>query len=171
MGIAISTQTGKFYWSQKGLSKGSEARIFEASISMPTGYDAVDRPDIICLVGDLPEPVDLFYEDLSGTLYWTDRGELPLGNTLNYLNVSYSRAGGASGYHILACHFNEAIGLAIDSLDQAIYVTDIGGGIYRCNQDGSGKRRLYSFYGSEKIQHFRSNDTQCVCVIYPVLSQ
>ncbi|KAJ6029952.1 uncharacterized protein N7446_000985 [Penicillium canescens] len=143
VGVAISTQNGKLYWSQKGPSKGSAGRIFAANISIPTGYNAENRPDITCLVGGLPEPVDLHYEEQSSTLYWTDRGELPLGNTLNYLNISDLQASGASGHHILAYHFNEAIGLTMNYHDQAIYVTDLGGGIYRCSQDGSGKRRMY----------------------------
>lgn len=143
VGIAISTQTGNLYWTQKGQSKGSEGQIFAASINIPTGYNAEDRPDITCLVSGLPEPVDLLYEEQSGTLYWTDRGELPLGNTLNYLKVSDLQEGGASDHHILTYHFNEAIGLIQDSHDQAIYVADLGGGIYKCSQNG-GKTQLYA---------------------------
>jgi hypothetical protein len=143
VGVAISTQTGKLYWSQKGPSKGSMGRIFATNISIPTGYNAENRPDITCLVRGLLEPVDLHYEEQSNTLYWTDRGELPLGNTLNCLKLSDLQASETFSHHILAYHFNEAIGLILNSHDQALYVTDLGGGIYRCNQDGSGKRRLY----------------------------
>ena len=79
VGIAPSPKTGKIYWTQKGRSKGSEGRIFSANIDMPRGATAADRTDVELVIGGLPEPIDLELNDDETVLYWTDRGELPLG--------------------------------------------------------------------------------------------
>ncbi|CAD0039100.1 unnamed protein product [Aureobasidium pullulans] len=42
---------------------------------------------------------------------------------------------------ILAQNYNEAIGLKVDAENDVIYVTDLGGSIWRCRMDGSDKRR------------------------------
>jgi hypothetical protein len=81
VGVAISPKSGKFFWTQKGKSKGSEGRIFSANIDMPRGSDVSNRQDIELLIGGLPEPIDLEFNDDESVLFWSDRGELPLGNT------------------------------------------------------------------------------------------
>ncbi|KZP17140.1 hypothetical protein FIBSPDRAFT_957471 [Athelia psychrophila] len=43
--------------------------------------------DIQTLYAHLPEPIDLQLNTASQMLYWTDRGDLPLGNTLNHADV------------------------------------------------------------------------------------
>jgi hypothetical protein len=47
-------------------------------------------------------------------------------------------------YEVLTRNFNEAIGLKIDASRETIYVTDIGGSIYRCDLDGKNKSVLVS---------------------------
>jgi hypothetical protein len=42
----------------------------------------------------------------------------------------------------LARHFHEAIGMKLDAINRHIYVTDLGGAVYRLNMDGSDKRRI-----------------------------
>lgn len=79
VGVAISPKSGKFFWTQKGKSKGSEGRIFSANIDMPQGSDASNRQDINLLIGGLPEPIDLELNHDESVLFWSDRGELPLG--------------------------------------------------------------------------------------------
>ena len=45
---------------------------------MPKGATAATRNDVELVVRNLPEPIDLDFDDEEGVLYWTDRGELPL---------------------------------------------------------------------------------------------
>ncbi|KAK0731360.1 hypothetical protein B0H67DRAFT_606081 [Lasiosphaeris hirsuta] len=109
IGIAVAPREGKFYWTQKGPSKGSQGRIFRASIEMPDGADASTRADIECLFSRLPEPIDLEIDEDGRAMYWTDRGELPSGNSLN--RISLDEAGEYGNHQILARNLHEAIGL------------------------------------------------------------
>jgi len=141
VGIAVDPTAGKFYWSQKGPSKAGQGRIFRANIRTPADSTASTRSDVELLFDNLPEPIDLEFEGDSQTLYWTDRGEYPLGNTLNKAYV-----GGAEGerkVETLARHFHEAIGLKIDGVNRHVYVADLGGTVYRFGMDGRGKRKIY----------------------------
>ncbi|KAH7154607.1 hypothetical protein DER46DRAFT_613318 [Fusarium sp. MPI-SDFR-AT-0072] len=83
VGITVSPSTGKFYWTQKGPSKGGKGRILQAKIDFQPGEDAESRTDIEVLFQGLPEPIDLEVDENENVLYWTDRGELPDGNTIN----------------------------------------------------------------------------------------
>jgi DNA-binding ferritin-like protein (Dps family) len=83
VGITVSRKLNKFLWTQKGGSKASDGTIYSASLDMPEGSTASNRKDIEVIQEKLPECIDLEMDDESGVLYWTDRGELPLGNTLN----------------------------------------------------------------------------------------
>ena len=83
VGITVSRKLNKFMWTQKGGSKASDGTIYSASLDMPKGSTASDRKDIEIIQEKLPECIDLEMDDESGFLFWTDRGELPLGNTLN----------------------------------------------------------------------------------------
>jgi len=144
VGIAVSPKLGKFYWTQKGPSKAGQGRIFCASLNEPTR----DRKDIQLVIDKLPEPVDLEIDESTNTLYWTDRGELPIGKTLNQASLDpltglLVHTNSTMPYRILASHLNEAIGLKLDNEAGHIYVTDLGGSLYRFNKDGSGKQRVY----------------------------
>lgn len=143
VGITVDVKRGKFYWSQKGPSKANQGRIFRANIEMPAGQTATTRTDIELLFEGLPEPIDLQVDPETETLYWTDRGEHPTGNTLNRASV----AAGNSKVKVLARHFNELIGMSIDWKNQHIYLTDLGGSLYRVDMDGSNKTVLYQDEG------------------------
>ncbi|KAF2464421.1 3-hydroxyacyl-CoA dehydrogenase-like protein [Lindgomyces ingoldianus] len=148
VGIALSHRLGKIFWTQKGLAKGWQGRIFSAGIDVPQGESANNRTDKVCLLEGLAEPVDLDFYEEGLSLYWTDRGEMPFGNTLNrlQLNGTGSPLGLNSTpllkYQILVRNFHEAIGLTIDAVNKHVYVADLGGTLYRCNLDGSEKTRL-----------------------------
>lgn len=60
----------------------------------------------------LPECIDLEFDDETGILYWTDRGEIPLGNTLNKKTLIGKPPASEQklGRQILAQGFAEAIG-------------------------------------------------------------
>ncbi|KAF9771293.1 hypothetical protein IL306_011072 [Fusarium sp. DS 682] len=88
VGITVSDKLGKIFWTQKGPSKGNGGRIFSASIDMPAGSDASLRSDIEVIAKGLPEPIDLDSDEDNGMLYWTDRGEMPLGDTLNRKTIT-----------------------------------------------------------------------------------
>ncbi|EHK42211.1 hypothetical protein TRIATDRAFT_146809 [Trichoderma atroviride IMI 206040] len=148
VGIAVVPKLGKFYWTQKGPSKGNKGRIFSANIATPAGQSAQSRDDIVCLLGGLPEPIDLEVEEETNTLYWTDRGELPFGNTLNKAQLDgaglLAKSASPRGYEILTKHFKEAIGLKLDTKNGHIYVADLGGFIYQCDLDGKNKKVIHS---------------------------
>lgn len=84
----------------------------------------------------------------SQTLYWTDRGGLPKGNTLNKADVSgLFTADDKRQYTIVGRHLHEAIGLKLDEVNKDIYVTDLGGTVYRYNMDGSGCTKMFEGEG------------------------
>ncbi|KAE8318303.1 hypothetical protein BDV41DRAFT_591008 [Aspergillus transmontanensis] len=148
VGVTVAPSLGKFYWTQKGPSKGGKGRIFNANITTPEGQCATTRTDIQCIAKDLPEPIDLEIDENSHTLYWTDRGEIPLGNSLNRLRLDHFGLPVPSmsphGYEVLLRNLNEAIGLKLDLANNSIYLTDLGGNIYKCNAEGKQKVRLYA---------------------------
>ncbi|KAF7194074.1 3-hydroxyacyl-CoA dehydrogenase-like protein LAM1 [Pseudocercospora fuligena] len=148
LGISVDAKRGKFYWTQKGPSKGDQGRIFRANIDMPAGRTAEDRDDIETLYEQLPEPIDLEMDSDTQTLYWTDPGELPKGNTLNRADVSVpSKSKGRPDYQILATRLHEAIGLKIDDIAKHIYVTDLGGDVYRYDMEGKHREKLFNGQG------------------------
>lgn len=142
VGITISPALGKFFWTQKGNPKSNQGRIFMANIDIPAGETAETRSDIECVVQGLPECIDLEFEESMKTLYWTDRGELPFGNTLN--RVALDAAGKATAKHeIIAQKFDEAIGLKLDPTSKTVFVSDLGGTIWSCNYDGTEKKKVF----------------------------
>ncbi|KAL4938600.1 hypothetical protein BDV06DRAFT_231660 [Aspergillus oleicola] len=146
VGIAVSPQRGKFYWTQKGPPKGVKGRIFCANIAMPESQTATNRGDIQCLLDSLPEPIDLEVEEASSTLYWTDRGELPFGNSLNRIALDDAglaiKDSSSRGYEVLTRNFHETIGLKLDAAGH-VYCADLGGGIYRIDMSGGKKTTLH----------------------------
>jgi hypothetical protein len=128
---------------------------------MPAGATAITRQDIELVVGNLPEPIDLEFDDEEGVLYWTDRGDPPPGNTLNKkLIIGGPRASEEPiERQILAQGFGEAIGLKLDRDNHCIWVTDMGGHIWKCNPDRAAlKRKVYegetsSFTGLTLVKH------------------
>ncbi|KAL2828384.1 hypothetical protein BDW59DRAFT_170906 [Aspergillus cavernicola] len=143
VGITVAPSIGKFYWTQKGPSKGGQGRIFCANISTPHGQSASTRDDIQCILSNLPEPIDLEIDEETHTLYWTDRGELPFGNSLNRLRLDLPSTP-RLGYEVLNRNLNEAIGLKLDLANNSIYVTDLGGNLYCCDRDGKHRVKLLS---------------------------
>lgn len=108
--MRLTDRMQQFFWTQKGPSKGAKGRIFSASLDSPK--DPANRPDVELVAGNLPEPIDLEFDEESSVLYWTDRGELPLGNTLNKKTIGGQTPAAEQrmGRQILAQGFGEAIG-------------------------------------------------------------
>lgn len=129
VGITLDRKSGHVYWTQKGFSKSGKGRIFRAPVDIPAGQSAENRTDIETLFEGLPEPIDLDFEEETEMLYWTDRGEHPVGCTLNRAYIgSDSQKGGKKV--ILARQFHEPIGLKIDATAQIVWVADLGGSLY-----------------------------------------
>ncbi|KAL2001164.1 hypothetical protein VTN02DRAFT_2147 [Thermoascus thermophilus] len=142
VGIAVDARAGKIYWTQKGPSKSGQGRIFRANIDIPAGETASDRSDIETLFEGLPEPIDLEIDPGSQTLYWTDRGEHPIGSSLNRANVGLNYSKSVQP-EIVARHFHEPIGLKLDLARRQVYVTDLGGSVYQVNLDGGEKKVIH----------------------------
>lgn len=158
VGITVDERRGYFYWSQKGPSKGGKGRILRAPIDghsnntgfatpaaeyHPGGEDSTsNRPDIEVIFDHLPEPIDLEMDEESQTLYWTDRGDPPTGNSLNRAAI------GLGGQRqVLAIRLHETIGLALDRDADVVYVTDLAGGVYAIDIKKRTKKVLFSELG------------------------
>jgi len=141
VGIAVDAEDGKFYWTQKGAEKAGEGRIFRANIELPKGQTPANRKDIELLYEALPEPIDLELDLSNRTLYWTDRGDPPRGNTVNRAPMD-PKSGNGSEPEILVNHLMEGIGLALDLNGDRMFITDLAGSVYSANLDGSNKKTL-----------------------------
>jgi len=136
VGVTVDETNGYFYWSQKGPSKGKQGRIFRAQINNPSQIEVV--------MINLPEPIDLEIDEETQTLYWTDRGDPPKGNSLNRVYVG---GGEPSNQEILAKRLHETIGLALDKKAGVAYVTDLSGGVYEVGLKSREKKVLFAELG------------------------
>ncbi|KAB8346136.1 hypothetical protein FH972_023182 [Carpinus fangiana] len=148
VGITVDEETGYLYWTQKGPSKGFQGRLFRAPLASPHSPD--NRSDIELLFEGLPEPIDLEVDHKGGYLYWTDRGDLPGGNSINRVSLTELDKGGKASDHkheILARFLHEGIGIKLDPANGHMYVTDLGGSVYRFNLDGTGRVKMFEEQG------------------------
>ena len=137
VGITVDPVQGKFYWSQMGPEKAGHGRIFRASVEMPAGESPANRSDIEVLFDELPEPIDLEFDDQARALYWTDRGDPPRGNTVNRAPVDRR-----AEPEILVTHLMEGIGLSLDLAGRRMFFTDLAGSLYVAPLDGGRQRPL-----------------------------
>ena len=147
VGIAVDVEGGKIYWTQKGPDNADKGRIFRANIEIPPGQTPANRRDLELVYGGLPEPIDLEIDPTTRTLYWTDRGDPPRGNTVNRAPLE---SGGAKRKdpEIILSHLMEGIGLALDRKRGRMFITDLGGSVYRANFDGSNQEVLLFVQGN-----------------------
>jgi len=148
VGIAVDFEGGKFYWTQKGNDNAGQGRIFRANLEIPRGQNAANRKDIELLYDTLPEPIDLDLDLANRTLYWTDRGDPPRGNTVNRAPMDV-RPGSGTEPEIVFNHLEEGIGLSLDLENGRMFVTDLAGSVYTANLDGSNKKVL--FFGEGNV--------------------
>ncbi|OBA72562.1 3-hydroxyacyl-CoA dehydrogenase [Mycobacterium sp. 1554424.7] len=145
VGVAVDHVRGHLYWTQKGPSDAGLGRILRAGIDLPAGETASNRSDIEVVFKDLPEPIDLEIEGSSRTLYWTDRGDPPYGNTVNRAQLDTI---GNSEPEIVVTHLMEGIGIALDPGHDRMFVTDLGGNVWAATLDGSGNRPIRALQGN-----------------------
>jgi hypothetical protein len=147
VGIALDVERGHVYWTQKGPDNAGQGRICRAGIDIPVGQTPSTREDIELLYDALPEPIDLDLDFANRTMYWTDRGDPPRGNTVNRAPMD-STPGGRKEPEIIFNHLMEGIGLALDLKNNRIFMTDLGGSVYSANLDGSNKKNFLFAQGN-----------------------
>lgn len=147
VGIAVDPTRGQIYWTQKGSDDAGQGRIFRANIEIPNGDTAANRSDIEVLFDALPEPIDLELDLENRLMYWTDRGDPPLGNTVNRASMDADFQ-----YRplpdILLTHLMEGIGIALDLKGGRMFLTDLAGTVYTARLDGSDKKPLLAAQGN-----------------------
>jgi DNA-binding beta-propeller fold protein YncE len=148
VGIALDVEGGKLYWTQKGSDNAGEGRIFRANLEIPTGQSAANRKDIELLYQGLPEPIDLELDLANRTIYWTDRGDPPRGNTVNRAPMDPAQGNGKKEPVIIFDHLMEGIGIALDLKGGRMFLTDLGGSVYSANLDGSDKKTVLAAEGN-----------------------
>ena len=136
VGIALDLERSQIYWTQKGPDNAGKGRIFRAGIEIPKGESASTRSDIEVLYNGLPEPIDLEIDHAKRVLYWTDRGDPPLGNTVNRAPLDTGR-NGRPAPQIVFRDLMEGIGIALDRAGERMFMTDLAGSVYVASLDGS----------------------------------
>ena len=124
VGIAIDPVNRYIYWTQKGPPDAGKGRIFRAGLELPADQHPENRTDIELLIDHLPEPIDLELDSKNNLLYWTDRGNLDGGNSLNRARIGAKQL---ENHEVLATGLQEGIGLAIDHANQRAFTTELGG--------------------------------------------
>jgi DNA-binding beta-propeller fold protein YncE len=147
VGIAVDVAGGKFYWTQMGDDNAGQGRIFRANLEIPQGQTPADRKDIELLFDHLPQPIDLDLDLENRIMYWTDRGDPPLGNTVNRAPMD-SGSANRKAPEIIFDHLMEGIGLALDLKGGRMFLTDFAGSVYSANLDGSNKKTLLFAQGN-----------------------
>jgi DNA-binding beta-propeller fold protein YncE len=147
VGVAADVDGGYVYWTQKGDPNAGQGRIFRAKIDIPPGQTPAHRQDIELLYDGLPEPIDLEIDPAARTLYWTDRGDPPRGNTVNRAPLD-APAGKRPAPEIVFTHLEEGIGMALDLKGGRMFITDLAGSVYSARLDGSEKRTLLAAQGN-----------------------
>jgi len=148
VGIALDVDGGKLYWTQKGPDNAGDGRIFRANLEIPKGQSAANRKDIELLYESLPEPIDLELDLANRTIYWTDRGDPPRGNTVNRAPMDPAQGNGKKEPEIIFDHLMEGIGIALDRKGGRMFLTDLGGSVYSANLDGSNKKTVLMAEGN-----------------------
>jgi DNA-binding beta-propeller fold protein YncE len=148
VGIALDVDAGKLYWTQKGPDNAGEGRIFRANLEIPKGQSPANRKDIELLYEGLPEPIDLELDLANRTMYWTDRGDPPRGNTVNRAPMDPAQGNGKKEPEIIFGNLMEGIGIALDLKGGRMFLTDLGGSVYSASLDGSNRKTLLAAEGN-----------------------
>lgn len=142
VGVAVDEENDHLYWTQKGPSNGNDGRIFRASLRAP-----IAERETELLWSGLPEPIDLDVDASSRTIYWTDRGDPPRGNTFNSARIPPIGEPGGE-ITVMSRDFHEAIGLAIDKETAIAYIGDLSGEIRAIDMSRGVSRVLFKGTGS-----------------------
>ncbi len=147
VGIAVDPERRHVYWTQKGPDNAGEGSIVRANLDIPNGETPATRSDIEVVFDGLPEPIDLDLDLDDRLIYWTDRGDAPLGNTVSRAHMDAASRNGHQP-EILVSGLMEGIGLALDLKGRRMFFADLGGSLYSAHLDGSAKRALTLVQGN-----------------------
>jgi len=147
VGIAVDSDRGQIYWTQKGPDDAGLGRIFRANVEIPKRENPANRTDIEVLFDALPEPIDLELDLRKRLMYWTDRGDPPRGNTVNRAPMDADSTP-RQAPDILLTHLMEGIGIALDLKGNRMFLTDLAGSLYSARLDGSEKKPLLAAQGN-----------------------
>jgi hypothetical protein len=145
VGIALDPERGDVYWTQKGGDNAGQGVIRRASMKMPAGAAASNRPDIETLFSGLPEPIDLDLDLTTRTMYWTDRGDNTISRATMDVEANYPAA--RTDRRIVLRGLKEAIGVALDLPRGRMAYTSLGGEVGVAKLDGSDARMLATEQG------------------------
>lgn len=150
VGVAVDVAGGWVYWTQKGSTSAGEGTLNRAPIAIKDGETPSKRSDIQVLLTGLPEPIDLQWVKETGTIYWTDRGHLENGRSVNRLAVgsAKSKAEITAKMQTIFTGMGDAIGLAVDHAGNKVWATDLGGGLWTSDLEGQGKKKIGSGLGA-----------------------
>jgi len=148
VGIVLDVESGKLYWTQKGPDNAGDGRIFRANLEIPKGETPANRKDIELLYENLPEPIDLELDLANRTIYWTDRGDPPRGNTVSRAPMDPALGNGKKEPQVVFDHLMEGIGIALDLKGGRMFLTDLGGSVYSASLDGSNKKTVLAAEGN-----------------------
>ncbi|MFV0443121.1 MAG: 3-hydroxyacyl-CoA dehydrogenase [Planctomycetaceae bacterium] len=144
VGIAVDSEAGFVYWTQKGTSDTGEGSIRRAGVEIPAGETARNRSDVEVLFDNLPEAIDLELDKQHGYLYWTDRGNLPGGNSV--CRAKFASNGSLERDHeVIVEGTGETIGVAFDHAGGNMYITAINGDLYRAAIQGGLPEKIGNF--------------------------
>lgn len=144
VGVAVDANLGHIYWTQKGASDSGTGKICRAGLNLPAGESPNNRSDIEILFKDLPEPIDLELDTGRGFLYWTDRGDLPGGNSVCRAKFHDDHTL-SKDFQVLVEGTGETIGFAFDHQNGKLFITSVTGDLYRADIDGGKPERIAKF--------------------------
>jgi hypothetical protein len=109
VGIAVDPVNRFIYWHKRGHRMVARDASSELDLKFPAGQQPENRTEIELLIDHLPEPIDLELDTTNNLLYWTDRGNLDGGNSLNRARIGSKQL---ENHEVLATGLQEGIGLA-----------------------------------------------------------
>jgi sugar lactone lactonase YvrE len=123
-GIAVDVAAGHIYWTNMGSIDRNDGTIERMDL------DGGKRTTIV------PEGSTHTIDPVNRLLYWTDRGDPPLGNTVNRapLDAGYE---GRPAPEIVFTHLMEGIGIALDHEGGRMFMTDLARTVHAARLDGS----------------------------------
>ncbi|KAF2176542.1 YWTD domain-containing protein [Zopfia rhizophila CBS 207.26] len=144
VGVAVDYERQKLFWTQEGPPKGFQGQLWVANLTIPKGETPESRTDTKLLLSNLPEPVHLELDHQRNILFLSDRGEIPFGNTISAIDLGDLNAVAPKR---IVQKLHEAVGIVHDPVTQRIYLTDLLGGLYSANADGSDRKTLHPDLG------------------------
>ncbi|KZP27113.1 hypothetical protein FIBSPDRAFT_948772 [Athelia psychrophila] len=154
VGLSIDTTRGLLYRTQK------VRRLQGPTGPHPPRQHRHPRRPNPRLTHGYPDPLRIELDNSTQTLYWTDRGDPPLGNTLNHADVSSplepntnvtndtASAKGPSKDTVVAGKFHEVIGLSLGLPGCRTFVADLNGSVYAVDLDSGRKEVLIEDAGT-----------------------